>query len=116
MILVNGSKGIGTGFSTDIPSFNTSKIIQYVKTRLQDGDTSDIDIEPYYEGFKGEIKKIEEQKYLIKGCYKILSAREVQITELPIGTWTDDYKEFLEKEISGDDGKKEKEKEVFCYS
>ena len=110
MILVNGSKGIGTGFSTDIPSFNTSKIIQYVKTRLQDGDTSDIDIEPYYEGFKGEIKKIEDQKYLIKGCYKIISAREVQITELPIGTWTDDYKEFLEKEISGDEGKKKKKK------
>ena len=110
MILVNGSKGIGTGFSTDIPSFNTSKIIEYVKTRLQDGDTSGIDIEPYYEGFKGEIKKIEDQKYLIKGCYKILSAREVQITELPIGTWTDDYKEFLEKEISGDDSKKKKKK------
>lgn len=110
MILVNGSKGIGTGFSTDIPSFNTSKIIQYIKTSLEGGDTSSIDIEPYYEGFKGEVKKIEHQKYLIKGVYRIISAREVHITELPIGTWTDDYKEFLEKEINGDDSKKKKKK------
>ena len=115
MILVNG-KGIGTGFAIDIPSFNTSKIIEYVKTRLQDGDTSGIDIEPYYEGFKGEIKKIENQKYLIKGCYKILSAREVQITELPIGTLTDDYKEFLENK-SAEMMEKRKRKEVFsCNS
>ena len=110
MILVNGSKGIGTGFSTDIPSFNPKKIIEYVKAKLEGKDTSLIDIEPYYEGFKGEVKKIEDQKYLIKGAYKIIGAREVHITELPIGTWTDDYKEFLEKEISGDDGKKKKKK------
>ena len=31
MILVNGSKGIGTGFSCDIPPFNPSQIIQYLE-------------------------------------------------------------------------------------
>ena len=36
-------------------------------------------------------------KYLIKGTYEIIADRKVRITELPIGTWTDDYKEFLEK-------------------
>lgn len=36
-------------------------------------------------------------KYLIKGNYEIIADRKVRITELPIGTWTDDYKEFLEK-------------------
>ena len=39
-----------------------------------------------------------------------MDCRQVQITELPVGTWTDDYKEFLEKEISGDNGKKKKKK------
>lgn len=110
MILVNGSKGIGTGFSTDIPSFNPKKIIEYVKAKLENKNTSQIDIEPYYEGFKGEIKKIEDQRYLIKGAYTITDTREVHITELPIGTWTDDYKEFLEKEISGETSKKKKKK------
>jgi DNA topoisomerase-2 len=36
-------------------------------------------------------------KYLIQGTYEIIADRKVRITELPIGTGTDDYKEFLEK-------------------
>ena len=36
-------------------------------------------------------------KYIIKGTYEIIADRKVRITELPVGTWTDDYKEFLEK-------------------
>ena len=57
-------------------------------------------IEPYFKGFKGTIKNISSEaspKYLIKGTYEIIADRKVRITELPIGTWTDDYKEFLEK-------------------
>ena len=105
MILINGSKGIGTGFSTDIPPFNPTQIIQYLKAKIEGKDASGIEIEPYYEGFKGTITKIAEQKYLIKGRCTITDSKTVKITELPIGTWTDDYKEFLEKLIDGD-GKK----------
>ena len=107
MILINGSKGIGTGFSTDIPPFNPFQVIEYLKAKIQGTDTSGIEIEPYYEGFKGMITKIENQKYLIKGRCTIMDAKTVKITELPVGTWTDDYKEFLEKLIEGD-GKKKK--------
>ena len=39
-------------------------------------------------------KKIEQ--YLNKGTYKIIDDTTVQINELPIGKWTDDYKTFLE--------------------
>ena len=34
MILVNGSKGIGTGFSTDIMCYNPLQIIDYLKNKL----------------------------------------------------------------------------------
>jgi len=109
MILVNGSKGIGTGFSTDIMPHNPVQIIQYIRAMLTDGDRPVI--EPYFKGFKGTIKNIggpasasasapailPSAKYLIKGTYEIIADRKVRITELPIGTWTDDYKEFLEK-------------------
>ena len=97
MILINGSKGIGTGFSCDIPPFNPTQIIQYLKAKIEGKDASGIEIEPYYKGFKGTITKIAEQKYLIKGRCTITDSKTVKITELPIGTWTDDYKEFLEK-------------------
>ena len=136
MILVNGSKGIGTGFSTDVIPHNPLQIIAYIRAMLR--GTPDADrpvIEPYFKGFKGTIKNIATSgaatnvaassgapapaptptpaanaasvsaasvnaasaKYLIKGTYEIIADRKVRITELPIGTWTDDYKEFLEK-------------------
>ena len=101
MVLVNGSKGIGTGFSTDVMPHNPLHIIAYIRALLKE-DTQQHRpvIEPYFKGFKGTIKNISTEtppKYIIKGTYEIIADRKVRITELPIGTWTDDYKEFLEK-------------------
>jgi DNA topoisomerase II len=96
MILINGSKGIGTGFSTDIMSYNPKQIIQYLKNILN-GITNEKDtIHPYYQGFQGTIVKVEPHKYLIKGCYEIIKDKKVRITELPVGVWTDDFKQYLE--------------------
>jgi len=102
MILVNGSKGIGTGFSTDVIPHNPLQIIAYIRAMLRETSVGDRPtIEPYFKGFKGTIKNISSSeslpKYLIKGTYEIIADRKVRITELPIGTWTDDYKQFLEK-------------------
>ena len=99
MVLVNGSKGIGTGFSTDIMCYNPSQIIQYIKNKLT-STTTEIGVTeftPYYEGFKGTIQKIsEEGKYLFKGKYEKLGSDKIRVTELPVGYWTDDFKEYLE--------------------
>ena len=121
MILVNGGIGIGTGYSTNIPQFNPSEIIDACKfickaIKLADlnGDTDegldniyetidilDInDLVPYYLGFKGSIKKTENNSYISKGIYKWIDNETVEITELPIGSWTEDYKEFLENMIT----------------
>ncbi len=98
MILVNGSKGIGTGFSTDVMSYNLLQIIKYLKNKLLSIENSDIDTEfiPYYEGFKGSITKITDEKFLIKGVYEKISPDKIKVTELPIGHWTEDFKELLE--------------------
>ena len=106
MILVNGSKGIGTGFSTDIMCHSPLDIITYVTAAIAGKDTSDLTISPYYEGFKGTISPINDSKYLIKGCYDIISEKKVRVTELPIGTWTDNYKQHIEDLIEGDASKK----------
>ena len=55
-----------------------------------------VDFMPYYEGFNGTISKIGESKYLIKGKYEKMSVDKYRITELPVGVWTDDFKEHLE--------------------
>ena len=99
MILVNGTKGIGTGFSTEIMCYNPSQIIAYIKHKLAGGAAVAPTIEPFYKNFKGTIRRLGDTKYLLKGCYTILDDKKIRITELPIGTWTDDYKSFLENLI-----------------
>jgi DNA topoisomerase-2 len=99
MILVNGTKGIGTGFSTDIMCYNPIQIIEFLEGKLNKvGNVEKLLIEPYYHGFKGKIYPCDDtrKKYIIKGCYEILGNDKIRITELPVGTWTQDYKEFLE--------------------
>ena len=97
MILVNGGKGIGTGFSYEGLSYNVIQIIKYCKNKLKKGNKI-IKIQPYYEGFKGDIIKLDNgRKYLFKGKYETVSYDTIKITELPIGTWTTPYKAFLEK-------------------
>lgn len=105
MGLVNGSKGIGTGFSTDIMCYNPLDIISHLKLKLKDQDSCK-ELMPYYEGFKGKITKINESKYLIKGVYEKVDKNTIRIIELPIGTWTDDYKKFLESLVDTRKGKK----------
>jgi DNA topoisomerase II len=112
MILVNGSKGIGTGFSTDVMCYNPIQIIDYLLSKLGDaGFVNTREFLPYYEGFGGSIEKISESKFLIKGKYEKLAADKIRVTELPIGLWTENFKELLEELIEptnvSKDGKKQ---------
>lgn len=121
MILVNGGIGIGTGYSTNIPQYNPSEIIDTCKLICNVIKSSKITVKkeedlemvydtlsvleldnmiPYYLGFKGTIEKAEKNSYISKGVYRWLDDQTVEITELPIGTWTEDYKDFLETMIT----------------
>ena len=103
--LVNGISGIGTGFSCNIPSYNPHTLIEYLKDKLQ-GKIPSQTFCPYYEGFKGTVKEIDSNKYLIKGVYQDVAADKILITELPIGTWTMNYLTFLEELMEADKKKK----------
>jgi DNA topoisomerase-2 len=98
MLLVNGSKGIGTGFSTDIPCYNPSTIIDYLTDYLYGKSVETYEFKPFYKGFAGNISDNESMpsKYIVCGSYEIMNDTHIRITELPVGTWTDDYKKFLE--------------------
>jgi len=110
MVLVNGTEGIGTGFSTDIMCYNPTDIISYLKNKLLNIDDDDIEFIPYYEGFNGTISKITDNKFLIKGCYSKIGPDKIKVTELPIGFWTEKFKNLLEMLIEPEpkkDGKKQ---------
>ncbi len=104
-VLMNGISGIGTGFSCSIPSYNPMQIIQYLKNKLGASGGSVGEFVPYYEGFKGKIEKIQDNKYMVRGCYEKAGEDKILITELPIGTWTMPYITFLEELMDGTTGK-----------
>jgi DNA topoisomerase-2 len=105
MILINGSKGIGTGWSSTIPNYNPLDIVECIKIWLEkdgkvliENEDSTIsllpDIEPWYRGFEGKIEK-SENKFI---SYGILSKdkNKLNVTELPINLWIDSFKNFCE--------------------
>ena len=114
-VLINGGKGIGTGFSYEGLSYNLLDVTTYLKNKINNTMKDDnIELHPYYEGFKGEIIKNydNKNKYLIKGKYDVINSDTIKITELPIGTWTTDYNEFLEYLMSDKTKKGGKKKPV----
>ena len=94
MILINGTSGIGTGYSTFIPCYNPDDIIENIK-RLN-SRKSIIPMKPWYRNFKGTITPNEKNTgYITKGNYECINNIQIRITELPIGVWTTKYIEYL---------------------
>lgn len=94
MVLVNGAEGIGTGFSTKIPPYNPSEIINNLRN-IMNGKEFEL-MDPWWQGFEGVVSKIDDFNYEIYGTWSI-DNNKMTITELPVGQWTYNYKEFLEK-------------------
>ena len=92
LLLVNGSDGIGTGWSTNIPRFNPINIVENLKLYINGTKIENLpDLEPWSCGFTGKIIKKDSTKYECYGNYKIISENSIEITELPIETWTNSY-------------------------
>ena len=64
MVLINGSQGIGTGWSTDIPKYNPLDILANIKNNLEGNGY--IDMIPYSHGFKGTISKKTDKTFISK--------------------------------------------------
>ena len=58
-----------------------------------------VPMNPWYRGFKGEIRKTGDNKYDVFGCVRKINDTTVEITELPIHKWTQTYKAELENMI-----------------
>ncbi|XP_054285713.1 DNA topoisomerase 2-like [Macrosteles quadrilineatus] len=104
MTLVNGASGIGTGWMTKIPNYNPREIIQVLKNMMRGEDPPHLI--PWYKNFKGDIEPFGEG-YICSGEIRVISHDKLEITELPIGTWTQQYKEsVLEVMLHGEGDKK----------
>jgi DNA topoisomerase-2 len=103
-ILINGSSGIGTGWSSDIPNFNPMEIIENIRIRMQPGATKE-DMKPmipWYKGFTGTTTALSSDKFQFSGTITQTAENEIEVTELPVRYWTQDFKEKLEEIIKAD--------------
>ena len=79
-VLINGTEGIGTGFSTNIPPFNPRDIIDNMKRAL--AGESIKKMKPWFKGFKGTLTEGEtEQTWITTGAYT-MSGDIIRVTEL----------------------------------
>ena len=94
-VLINGTQGIGTGYSSNIPTFNPLDIVKAIQCKISNKPYPDL--VPWFRNFKGDITKLpNSQNYMSRGKYQKIGTDRILITELPIGTWTEDYKQYLD--------------------
>ena len=99
LLAINGCIGIGTGFSTDIPPHNPEEVVGLIRDRLEGrrATLENLAMRPWWFGFKGPVHLVSDGVWVTKGMYVWDDAKHsVMITELPVGTWTHDYKAFLD--------------------
>ena len=100
MVLVNGSDGIGTGWSSKIPSFNPLDIIDNIKLMLNNKPIKSLT--PYYRGFRGTITKLRDCSWLVKGKFESDSyGKTITITEIPFSIPTEDFTFMLSNMLIG---------------
>ena len=101
LILINGCHGIGTGYSTSIPCYNPKDIIYNMNCLLKNKPCKEM--KPWYKGFQGKIVKTKDKSYDLYGVVKNSSGKTLEITELPVGVSTDDYRDFINDFVNTND-------------
>lgn len=96
MVLINGAEGIGTGWSTKVPMYNPVEVIANVR-KLIKGDLPE-PMTPWYRDFRGHREQIGGSVVISGNIRKnMYEANQLEVTELPIGTWTENYTESVLK-------------------
>ena len=106
-VLINGcTAAIGTGWSCSIPCYNPLDLIKSVKVWLdkdgqvlldEDGVVISLlpELIPWYRDFNGKIEKSGESKFITRGNIRTEKKKKI-VDELPIGMWTDKFKDTLD--------------------
>jgi DNA topoisomerase-2 len=101
MILINGARGIASGFSTNIPCYDPETIVNWIKIWLLDEGEDYPELIPWWNGFRGDIVANSEQvvTYGKLETTSVRGTKKWKITELPIGLWTNTFEDWLNGEL-----------------
>lgn len=103
LILLNGADGIGTGWSTSIPNYKPEDIVDNLRRRMA-GESKDdmLPMTPWFRGFKGIVEDMGNDRWKFSGTINQTGDNEVEITELPVRLWTQEFKDKLEDIIKAE--------------
>jgi DNA topoisomerase-2 len=118
LILINGASGIGTGYSTEIPGYNPTDVVNNVKAHLKGEEMAEMI--PWYRGYRGRIIKTGPNSYITVGEYSRdpHNRNKIRIEELPVGHkncrsfsgYTEFLNSLLDDEVAKSHGLKRKKK------
>lgn len=92
-VLLNPVHGIAVGFACNILPRKLDDVI-HCQQQYLDGKGFH-EPQPYYEGFRGEMKKIDDTTWETKGVFK-KDGKKLHISELPIGMTRESYVRVLD--------------------
>ena len=99
LMLLNGAEGIGTGFSSVIPSFNHKDIVDLMIYFIQTGKSKKI--HPYVHFYDEKIDREQSGKFLFHMRFEKIG-ESIYITELPRNYDANKVYKFLNKHIEAD--------------
>ena len=100
LILVNGASGIGTGFSSSVPCHSLPSVVAACRALMTGGPLPEL--VPHYEDFTGQVEATRKGVET-RGVFRRTGPASLEITELPIGRWTDVF--ITELKEAGDKAK-----------
>lgn len=100
MILIDGTKGIGTGWSTDVSNYNPIDVLNNLRRLINNEEV--LEIKPWFRRFKGKVTKTDVNSYTTQGIWEILDETHLKITEIPVGKSISKFKEEIDAMIVDD--------------
>jgi len=112
LVLINGTEGIGTGWSTSIQCYNPHEIVDNLKRKLAGEEM--LEMIPWYRGFNGRVHQLATNKFIVVGNWHRIDKNTIKITELPVGSKNcksfEKYKLFINSLIDEESAKRSKKK------
>ncbi len=83
LIAINGTIGIGNGYSSKIALRDERLVAKYIYDKLSKGTADKSLLIPSYHGFTGEVEVLGDKSYLLKGVIDRVNTTTTVIRDLP---------------------------------
>lgn len=101
LVLVNGASGVGVGYATTIMQHSLEDVRKAVEEVIRYGQVK-TRLVPHLNGYRGEIRRLENDQVEIRGCLEVVDRTTIRITEVPPKYDRKKYREHLNSLISKD--------------